>query len=160
MHLHLHLWQDLIVLCQSLNQNQYTHKSEWLNGVSIAEHLRHTYEFYTCLLKGISSGALNYENRERDRRIETDLEYALQKLKQLKNQLEEINPSGKLLLHSEEAQGQLVATSIERELIYCLDHAIHHQALIKIGLKELNLSQLVHNDFGVAYSTLRYRASV
>ena len=100
------------------------------------------------------------ENRERDRRIETDLEYALQKLKQLKNQLEEINPSGKLLLHSEEAQGQLVATSIERELIYCLDHAIHHQALIKIGLKELNLSQLVHNDFGVAYSTLRYRASI
>ena len=49
-------------------------------------------------------------------------------------------------------------SSFERELLYCLDHAIHHQALIKIGLKELHLSHLVSPDFGVAYSTLRYRA--
>jgi len=44
--------------------------------------------------------------------------------------------------------------------LYCLDHAIHHQALIKIGLKELQIADLVGDDFGVAYSTLRYRASL
>ena len=51
-------------------------------------------------------------------------------------------------------------TSVDRELLYCLDHAIHHQALIKIGLKELQIADLVGDDFGVAYSTLRYRASL
>ena len=51
-------------------------------------------------------------------------------------------------------------TSFDRELLYCLDHAIHHQALIKIGLKELQIADLVGDDFGVAYSTLRYRASL
>ena len=51
-------------------------------------------------------------------------------------------------------------TYVDRELLYCLDHAIHHQAFIKIGLKELQIADLVEDDFGVAYSTLRYRASL
>ena len=158
MQLHLQLWQDFIDLCHSLTHEQYTHKSTWLNGVSIAEHLRHSYEFYLCLLHGCSTGEINYENRKRDRKIETDLNYALEKLEGLKIDLSTLNPSNDIRLKSEEAAKEVVVSSLERELLYCLDHAIHHQALIKIGLKELDLSQLVSPDFGVAYSTLRYRA--
>ena len=158
MQLHLQLWQDFIDLCQSLTHEQYTCKSKWLNGVSIAEHLRHSYEFYLCLLQGSSRGEINYENRKRDRKIETDLNYTLEKLEALKNDLSTLNPSNEIQLKSVEAGEQEVKSSFERELLYCLDHAIHHQALIKIGLKELELSHLVSPDFGVAYSTLRYRA--
>ena len=157
MNLHLQLWQDFIDLCQSLTPEQYTLKCKMLNGVSIAEHLRHSYEFYHCLLLGLDTKQLNYENRARDRAIENNLPYAIERMKKLKSQLTSPLKDTVMELKSKEAQSSLVKTSLERELVYCLDHAIHHQALIKIGLKEQKLSHLVSQDFGVAYSTLRYR---
>ena len=157
MNLHLQLWQDFIDLCQSLTPEQYTLKCKMLNGVSIAEHLRHSYEFYHCLLLGLDTKRLNYEDRARDRAIENNLPYAIERMKKLKLQLSSPLKDTVMELKSKEAQSSLVKTSLERELVYCLDHAIHHQALIKIGLKEQELSHLVSQDFGVAYSTLRYR---
>lgn len=157
MNLHLQLWQDFIDLCQSLTPEQYTLKCKMLNGVSIAEHLRHSYEFYHCLLLGLDTMQLNYEDRARDRAIENNLPYAIERMKKLKLQLSSPLKDTVMELKSKEAQSSHVKTSLERELVYCLDHAIHHQALIKIGLKEQELSHLVSQDFGVAYSTLRYR---
>lgn len=157
MNLHLQLWQDFIDLCQSLTPEQYTLKCRMLNGVSIAEHLRHSYEFYHCLLLGLDTKQLNYEDRARDRAIENNLPYAIECMKKLKSQLISPLKDTAMELKSKEAQLSLVKTSLERELVYCLDHAVHHQALIKIGLKEQELSHLVSQDFGVAYSTLRYR---
>lgn len=157
MNLHLQLWQDFIDLCQSLTPEQYTFECKMQNGVSIAEHLRHSYEFYHCLLLGLSAKEINYENRLRDRTIESNLDYAIIRMIELKAQLESPHEDVRIKLFSKEAQNNLVNTSFERELVYCLDHAIHHQALIKIGLKEQEFSHLVSQDFGVAYSTLRYR---
>lgn len=157
MTLHLTLWQHMIDLCESLNQEQYSFKSELLNGASIGEHLRHSYEFYVCLLKRENLTIINYDERKRDARIETDLAYAVEQIQSLKTHLKPIKNDVPLKLSSKEANAQMVSTSLERELVYCLDHAIHHQALIKIGLKELNLYHLVNENFGVAYSTIRFR---
>ncbi|MCH1517558.1 MAG: DinB family protein [Flavobacteriaceae bacterium] len=157
MTLHLTLWQHMIDLCESLNQDQYSFKSELLNGASIGEHLRHSYEFYVCLLKRENPTIINYDERKRDARIETDLAYAVEQMQSLKTHLKPIKNDVPLKLSSKEANAQMVSTSLERELVYCLDHAIHHQALIKIGLKELNLYHLVNENFGVAYSTIRFR---
>lgn len=157
MTLHLTLWQHMIDLCESLNQDQYSFKCELLNGASIGEHLRHSYEFYVCLLKRENPTIINYDERKRDARIETDLAYAVEQMQSLKTHLKPIKNDVPLKLSSKEANAQMVSTSLERELVYCLDHAIHHQALIKIGLKELNLYHLVNENFGVAYSTIRFR---
>ena len=157
MTLHLTLWQHMIDLCESLNQDQYSFKSELLNGASIGEHLRHSYEFYVCLLKRENPTIINYDERKRDARIETDLAYAVEQMQSLKTHLKPIKNDVPLKLSSKEANAQMVSTSLERELVYCLDHAIHHQVLIKIGLKELNLYHLVNENFGVAYSTIRFR---
>lgn len=157
MNLHLQLWQDFIDLCKSLTPEQYTLKCSMLNGVSIAEHLRHSYEFYHCLLLGIDTQQINYDERERDSVLETNLPYAIKSMQNLKSKLASPLKDSSIELRSKEAQSGVVNTSLERELVYCLDHAIHHQALIKIGLKEQELSHLVSQDFGVAYSTLRYR---
>jgi hypothetical protein len=50
-----------------------------------------------------------------------------------------------------------ISSSLQRELLYNLEHSIHHQALIRAGLIELNLQHLLSVDFGVAPSTLRAR---
>lgn len=158
MQLHLQLWQDLIALCSQLNHKQYTHKSLWLNGVSIGEHLRHTFEFYDCLLLGLETGTVNYDERKRNTEIANNCAYAIEVMEVLIDRLKTVQTDFSIELMTKESALPNVQTSLARELVYCLDHAIHHQALIKIGLKELGCYALVNEDFGVAYSTLRYRA--
>ncbi|MDG2312138.1 MAG: hypothetical protein P8L64_07110, partial [Flavobacteriales bacterium] len=50
-----------------------------------------------------------------------------------------------------------IDTTVERELAYCLDHAIHHLAIIKISLIESRIDLKMESNLGVASSTLRYR---
>lgn len=50
-----------------------------------------------------------------------------------------------------------VTSSVGREMAYCIEHSIHHQAIIKGALIDLHLYDLVNDHFGVAYSTIRYR---
>ncbi len=53
--------------------------------------------------------------------------------------------------------GNTIKTTAGRELAYCIEHSIHHQALIKAGLITIGLSSLTDKHFGLAYSTIRYR---
>ena len=149
-------------LCERLDDQQYCYNSKLLNGASIGQHLRHSAEFYLCLFQGIATQTVNYDERKRDLLIETDRKHPIKTLSDLSDQLNQTPSSFALQLFSNEteAKEKPFITSVDRELLYCLDHAIYHQALIKIGLKELQIADLVGDHFGVAYSTLRHRASL
>ena len=161
-YLHRTLLEDLMDLCERLDDQQYFYNSKLLNAASIGQYLRHSAEFYLCLFQGIHTQTVNYDERKRDLLIETDRKHAIKILSDLSNQLKQISSSFALQLFSNEteAKEKPFINSVDRELLYCLDHAIHHQALIKIGLKELQIADLVGDHFGVAYSTLRHRASL
>ncbi len=45
-----------------------------------------------------------------------------------------------------------------REMVYLVEHSIHHYALIRIGLQENFSDIFIPKNFGVAYSTVKYRA--
>ena len=47
-------------------------------------------------------------------------------------------------------------TSYYRELVFNIEHCIHHQAIIKIALLTMGKNQ-IDESFGVAKSTLIYR---
>jgi hypothetical protein len=49
-----------------------------------------------------------------------------------------------------------VNTNYYRELLYNMDHAIHHCALIRIGLMRFHQVN-IPNGFGIAPSTIRHR---
>lgn len=149
-------------LCERLDDQQYCYNSKLLNGASIGQHLRHSAEFYLCLFQSIPTQTVNYDERKRDLLIETDRKHAIKILSDLSDQLKQISSSFALQLFSDEteAKEKPFVTSVDRELLYCLDHAIHHQALIKIGLKELQIVDFVRDHFGVAYSTLSHRVSL
>ena len=68
-HLHKTLLQDLMDLCENLEDQQYRHNSKLLNGASIGQHLRHSAEFYLCLSQGIPTQTVNYDERKRERLI-------------------------------------------------------------------------------------------
>ncbi len=153
--------QEIKSLLNSLSNEQYTFKSKSLSGATIAEHTRHILEFYVCLMNGYSAGIINYDKRERDFRIQSDIGFAMFTIDKICSHLNFMKNDKKLILSGNfsSTNGQLkeIETTSERELAYCLEHSIHHQALIKIGLLELNLLQLINENFGVAPATIRYK---
>ena len=50
-------------------------------------------------------------------------------------------------------------SSFYRELSYNIEHAIHHMALLKVAVKQTLTYISLPENFGVASSTIRYRAS-
>ena len=50
-----------------------------------------------------------------------------------------------------------IQSSFYRELAYNIEHAIHHMALIKIGVRALRETIKLPDYFGVASSTVRYQ---
>jgi RNA-binding protein YhbY len=50
----------------------------------------------------------------------------------------------------------LIDTNYNRELLYNLEHCIHHQALIKVAVLQ-NDAITIDANFGVARSTIEYR---
>ena len=143
--------QELLL---KLSDEQYQHQSELLSGASIGMHLRHVVEFYDCMLHGLSDQKINYEKRARSLELENNRETAINKISSIKEQLLSLELNNRLYLEIEDL---ILDSSVQRELYYNLEHSIHHQALIKVGLKEQNIGKLVNADFGVAPSTLKYR---
>jgi hypothetical protein len=69
-------------------------------------------------------------------------------------------PDKLLNLHAAFDEGVEVTSSSTyyRELMHNLDHAIHHMAMIRVGLTTMPGITLPE-DFGVAYSTLKFRTN-
>lgn len=144
-------------LLLQLDNSAYCYASPFLSGSSIGQHTRHIIELVQCLHAGYEAGVVNYDKRKRDKQIETNKQHAIAAITTLTSYLDK--PDKTML-----AEGNFdspgagifkVTTTFERELIYNIEHAIHHMALIKVALNELKLP--VDADFGVAYATVEYR---
>ncbi len=149
----VHSLSQALLLCDN---GQYSMPLPLLSGATIGEHTRHIIEFFQCLQAGVASGEIDYGKRERNRKLETDKEYAMETFFSIQQQLP-VNEQVCLLQN--EAKSDLPNLAVQsgyfRELVYTIEHAIHHMAIIKIGLKSLQID--AGHDFGVAPSTIEYR---
>ena len=148
-------------LLQLINKEQYTQKTEILSGSSVGQHIRHILEFYLLLVSGSFSGTISYDKRQRDKRMEESPRFATETIDRLIPGIDTLEEQLMVKFEgdftTDGTADHFVQSSVGRELAYCIEHSIHHQAIIKAGLIELGLNNLVNNDFGVAYSTIRYR---
>lgn len=144
-----------------LNKEQYSYPSETLFGATIGQHIRHILEFYQSALNGLDSKIVNYDNRKRNLLIETDKEYAIQIIESINSSLSVAILDESIVLEgnfcAEEGKKMKIKSSFFRELAYCLEHSIHHQALIKVGLLEVNCLSFIDDTFGLAPATIRFR---
>jgi len=147
---------ELSLLLHKLHSGDYTHKSAMLGDTSIGQHVRHIIELTQSLLQGYTEGIVNYDARKRDIQIETEKDFAQHCIRQLSSSL--YRPDKPLLLVQGNDMANTVSSYYYRELMYNTEHTIHHKALIRVALREMQLT-LVGDDFGVAPSTIRYRKS-
>lgn len=138
-----------------LSVENYTQPIQNLGNSSIGQHNRHVIELFQCLMTGYETGVINYDNRNRNYLIESNIEYANQTIDLIICDLEKPNKSITL---EQFLNGELVTieTNYFRELLYNLEHCIHHQALIKVALYDMN-EVTVDASFGVAPSTIEYK---
>ena len=133
----------------------YYEPCEELDNATIGKHTRHIIELYQCLLQGYDSGQVCYDGRKRDREIEVDVDRAIRELDLISEQLDKPNKSISITYGLDE-ESQIIESNYYREVMYNLEHAIHHHALIKIGINQL-MDIVVPDTFGVAPATIQYR---
>lgn len=154
--------RELYRLLDRIPANVYTYSSRILSGATIGGHVRHVLEFYQCLLATPSHGIVNYDLRKRDHAMETSPMAALETLEKLLLELDRCDTDANLLLcgtySPDTGQTHMVDSSMARELVYNLEHTIHHQALIRAGLIEQDQEHLIPDTFGVAPSTQKSRS--
>jgi len=141
-----------------LTDEQYTQKIDTLFGASIGEHVRHVIELFVCLQDGYACGVVNYENRKRDIAIQTVREVALDLMGTIKTSFFVENRELLLQAGYSETSNELftLSTNYFREIAFNIEHAIHHMALIRIGIQEVS-DLKVSEGYGVASSTLKFR---
>ncbi|HRH48367.1 MAG TPA: hypothetical protein PLP23_06435 [Panacibacter sp.] len=141
-----------------LTPHQYTKPVNLLSNATIGEHVRHIIELFTCLDKGYETGTVNYDSRARDHQIEANKDFASSLLRKICEELDK--PDIPLALEASYEDSSetpiTIATNYYREVAYNLEHAVHHMALIRIGVSEVSEIALPEG-FGVASSTLKYR---
>lgn len=149
-------------LLGAIDDSLYTkmENSRYADGGAIGGHFRHCLEFVNCFLHGIANGRVDYDKRERNRRIETNREYAITEFTRTIQILEGISlpeTGNPLLVKPEDAASEeefWCASSIERELEFLQSHTIHHYALIGFKLRAFGFAP--PPEFGIAPSTLRF----
>jgi uncharacterized damage-inducible protein DinB len=154
----LHQLKDFL---DRISPEEYSFGVDILSEGTIGQHMRHILEFYLLMLSGSESGTISYDKRERDPRIETDPEIARQIIEKIMGKIAETNQDKSLVFEadytSDGSSENRITSSVYREIAYCVEHSIHHQALIKSALIRMKKNGLVDEYFGVAYSTIRYR---
>ena len=146
---------ELIDLLNQLSQIEYSKSCPDLSNATIGEHTRHIIEMFQCLENQCDSGIVNYDNRMRNIRIQTDTLFAIENIITIQINLDKKNINLELLqvIDGEEIR---IASNYHRELLYNLEHCIHHQALIKVAVLQCETVKIDPN-FGVARSTIEYR---
>jgi len=146
---------EIISLLEQLPaQESYTAPCHELSQATIGQHTRHVIELYQCLLAGYEAAVVNYDDRKRNKLYENSREEAIAAIKEIQSGL--VRPDKALDVVCGAEEPVIIASNYNREVLYNLEHCIHHQALIRVALIASDTVP-VSDEFGVAPSTIQYR---
>ncbi len=153
----LNLIQQIDLLLQQLSEEEYCRQLPEFDRHSIGQHCRHILEFFQCLEKGSATGVIDYSERPRNAVYETQPAAARQAFGSIVQELMDLDVYHPVAVCTEVGADHRPCynSTIGRELVFTFEHAIHHLAIIKIGLRCHFPHICVDRHLGVAPSTLR-----
>src|SRR5437899_11132806 len=134
-------------LLNSLRDGEYTRKLPTVFGSTVGGHYRHCLEHFQSLLQGLDADEINYDDRERNPRIENDRAFALTETRRILRGLASIstpfldcpiNVRSKVNYELDAASS--IGSTVSRELMYAVAHTIHHYALIAVMCSVLEVT--------------------
>jgi hypothetical protein len=129
---------------------------------TIGPHLRHILEHYEELFEGKGRRVIEYDRRQRDRRVEQDPELARIRFVGLVSALGELGSAAEpheelavMLCGGIDGEDQFVTTStLPRELLFLASHTVHHYAIVKPVLVARGYE--IGGAFGKAPATIHF----
>lgn len=175
-----HNCQLLDELCQAVSMQSerlLTHADQQHSANSIANHIRHICEHYTCLFCGISMWQadinntdkpslpellVNYDNRPRNSAAFATVQAASASISSIIQQLRQLvsipslsSASFKVAMSTaSDSPAMYSPSSIYRELQFLHGHGVHHLAIIGLLLQQIGIE--MPRSFGTAASTLKF----
>ena len=151
-------------LLEKLDRETYTRPLPLLHGSTVGQHFRHILECYTCLFDGTLPARVDYSSRKRNNTLSECPRTALAVLDYLADTVKNQDDHQWLNVACEFSDDCIAGeerpvyiSSMGRELQFAFDHAVHHLAMIRMGLETYFPEIPVDDDLGVAPSTLKYR---
>jgi len=154
------LEQGLVFLGR-LSEEVYARPLAGVFTGSLGAQYRHILEHFMCLIEGIRTGEVNYDQRRRDPLLESSFMQARLVTEALRDEFRDLSPD---TLQQEclvsyrvgygESEEEAVPSSVAREIMFCVGHAIHHYAILKLLCAGAGVD--LPYEFGIAPSTLRH----
>lgn len=132
---------------------------------SVGAHYRHSLEHFKILLEAVNEFEIDYDRRARDTGLETDRLFALQVTRDFRHAARFLSTlsadrviEARTKISYADSGSCSASSTIGREIMYAVSHAIHHYALIGLicDMRKIPVPQ----DFGVAPSTIAYKEQV
>jgi uncharacterized damage-inducible protein DinB len=157
----LHILNQLKDLATQLSDEEFSAELDLLQANSVGKHMRHIVEFFDLLVHSDHSTPINYDQRKHDPILEADRSKMIAKIEAIQELLQSIEMGSDLeleLSYTDSGSDTVVLrSSVDRELAYNIEHAIHHMAIMKMALVTVFPRIRLDNSFGIAYSTMRYQ---
>ncbi|HSF56039.1 MAG TPA: DinB family protein [Algoriphagus sp.] len=150
--------EELTELLLQLSPEDYSGISPVFKSSSIGQHVRHILEFFECLVTQYDQGEINYDLRKRDLRLEMEPAFALEKIRELQSKTH-LPDKDLQIPHNQFPNAQSIKSTFYRELLYNLEHCVHHQALIRLACLALP-HIIIPENFGIANSTLTFNSKI
>jgi uncharacterized damage-inducible protein DinB len=153
---------DMATLLEGTSDLDYRSRPDGGQSGSVGAHVRHCLDHVRAVVGAAAGGLLSYDCRERDTAIEHNRTLGMVALRQQGAQLKALagGPSDRpvrLQAVVDVAGGTVeVTSSLGRELVFVLQHTIHHQAIIGLLLATRGIA--IPPRFGYAPSTVRRQA--
>ena len=145
-----------------LSADDYSFALPEFEGNSLGQHFRHILEFFQCLEQGVESGTIDYAARQRNPVYEQRPDISAAAFEAFSQALPRFDLALPVQVRAEFGSDvrPCYESTVGRELLFVYDHAIHHLAIIKIGLVCRFPAVQADKNLGVSPSTVKARAKV
>lgn len=153
---------DLAALLDGASDLDYRARPDGGVSGSVGAHVRHCLDHVRAVLDGAKGGLLSYDCRERDTALEHNRTLGILALRQQGDRLDALvdcpaDHPMRLEAQVDCSGGAVeVTSSLGRELVFVLQHTIHHQAIVALLLAARGIA--IPPRFGYAPSTVRRHA--
>ena len=130
-------------------------------AASLGAHYRHVLDHFLCLAEGIRTGRVNYDQRRRNPQVENSVTCArlitdglIDELGGLSHETLQMECSVTYSVAYGKSEENAVRSNVAREVMFCVGHAIHHYAILKLLCAGVGVT--LPYEFGIAPSTLKH----
>jgi len=153
--------QQGCLFLERIGDEIYSRPLEGEFSASLGSHYRHVLDHFLCLAEGVRTGQVNYDQRRRNPQLENSVTCArlateglIDEFGALSSELLQRDCAVTYSVFYGETEAEAVKSNLAREVMFCVGHAIHHYAILRILCAGVGVK--LPYEFGVAPSTLKH----